>query len=266
MATHAPAFPANDRDLYPLHEEDEVSETEIHDLLTDYLCDALRARFPDWRIFRNVCIYWESGNTNLYRAPDVFAVKEPIREPELRVYHTWQDPPVNFVAEIGSRSTFREDEGLKLEVYAHAIKALEYLYFDREHAVLQLWRLGVEGYEAVAPEPNGRLRSLELGLEFGIDPTGFLGVYTLEGERLRSHQEAERDRQEAERDRQEAEARAAALAERVSEETRQRQAAETRAAELERELAELRAKLGEHEAGPAPDGTGRNETGDSPSP
>src|SRR4051794_1420418 len=94
MSTEAPAFPINDRESYPLHEDDDVSETEFHDLQTDYLCDALRAYFPDRRVFRNVCIYWVPGVTTRYRAPDLFVVTGTIVEPTLRVYHTWQDPPV----------------------------------------------------------------------------------------------------------------------------------------------------------------------------
>jgi len=239
MTTHAPAFPVDDREFYPLHEEDDVSETEIHDLLVDYLCDAFRARFPDWRVFRNVCIYWDRGNIAAYRAPGVFVVKEPIPQPKLRVYHTWQAPPVLFVAEIGSRSTFREDEGPKVDVYAQLVKAREYLYYDPEPTLLRLWRLGPDGaYEELAPEANGRLRSVELGLEFGVE-AGFLRAYTPAGERLRSHTEAERDREEAE-------ARAAEAEVRAARERAQRDA-------LERQVAALQTELNKRAGGPDPE-------------
>ena len=107
----------------------------------------------------------------------------------------------------------------------------------------------------LVPEPNGRLRSLELGLEFDLEED-LLRVYTFDGERLGSHEESEQqlevtarqlemtaqrleatEQQLAEeaRQRQEAEQQA-------EEEARRRQEAEERAAELERQIAELRAQ------------------------
>src|SRR5204862_2257572 len=114
----------------------------------------------------NVCIYWERGNTRDYIAPDIFVVKEPLTEPVKRVYQMWKQPPVAFVLEMGSRSTFRKDEGPKLERYQNQVEAAEYLYTDPPRSDLRLWRLGASGYQKVEPEPNGRLRSQELGLEF----------------------------------------------------------------------------------------------------
>jgi Uma2 family endonuclease len=239
----------DDRDLYPLHEEDDVTEIPFHRRQVRYLEGALSAHFPGWFVTGNVCIYWERGNYALYRAPDVFVVREPLPQPDPRVYLTWQDPPVIFVAEIGSRSTQAVDEGPKVEIYAQNVRAAEYLYSDPPQGDVRLWRLGPEGYEAVAPGENGRLRSAELQLEFGLEG-GFLRVYTPEGERLRTHEEAERHVEETEQ-------RAATEARRRATEARRRQAAEARAAqaeeraaqeaarrqELERQLAELRARM-----------------------
>jgi hypothetical protein len=152
-------------------------------------------------------------------------VQEPLAEEVHRVYQTWRQPPVTFVAEIGSKSTFRKDEGPKVEIYQDLIRAVEYLYADPPKGVLRLWRLGMAGYTEVAPAANGRLRSERLELEFGLDEAGELRVYTLAGERLLTHEETEAARQAAEA---------------------ARQAAEARAAELERQLAELRAARGEN--------------------
>jgi Uma2 family endonuclease len=246
----------DDRDLYPLHEEDDVTEIPFHERQVRYLRNALSARFPDWFVTGNVCIYWERGNYALYRAPDVFVVREPLPQPDPRVYLAWQDPPVIFVAEIGSRSTQAVDEGPKVEIYAQNVRAAEYLYSDPPQGDVRLWRLGPEGYEAVAPGENGRLRSAELQLEFGLEER-FLRVYTLDGARLRTHEEAEQEAQEAGRRVTESEERAAAEARRRAAEARRRQAAEARAAqaeeraaeeaarrqELERQLAELRARM-----------------------
>lgn len=245
MATRALAPEADDRDLYPLHEEDdELGENTEHYDQSHYLVGAARTMLPDWFITGNLCIYWEPGNNQRYRAPDLLAVRVPVVPPKPRVYLVFRDPPVNFVAEVGSRSSTRADEGPKVEIYERDVKAAEYLYSDPPQNVLRLWRRGEDGrYREVAPEANGRMRSAELGLEFGFDETGFLRIYTPDGTMLLTHEEEARERQAAEsraaaeaRERQAAESRAAEAEARASEEARQRQ-------ELERQLAELRARL-----------------------
>jgi Uma2 family endonuclease len=236
MAVRAPTPELwDDQEYYPLHEEDDVPEIPLHHELAADLFDALRARFPDCFITGNVCLYWERGNRSKYRAPDLFVVTEPLAEPVERVYLLWMQPPVAFVAEIGSKSTFRRDEGPKLQIYSRLVKAREYLYFDPPTRNLRLWRLGSRGFVAVKPEANGRLRSLELEVEFGVDAAGALRVYTLDGERLRTHQESERLLEATEQRLEEAEARAAAEA--------------ARRADLERQLAELHARPADRNAG-----------------
>jgi Uma2 family endonuclease len=235
MAVRAPALSVDDQDYYPLHEEDDVPEIPPHRRRVTYLYDALTVRFPGWFVTGNVCIYWERGNTKKYRAPDLFMVQEPLTEEVHRVYQTWKQPPVTFVAEIGSKSTFRKDEGPKVGIYQDLIRAGEYLYVDPPKRIMRLWRQGPAGSVEVAPEANGRLRSEALALEFGLDETGELRLYTLEGERLLTHEETEAARQAAEAACADAEA--------------ARADAEARAAELERQLAALRAQLEKRSSG-----------------
>jgi len=220
------SYPAgwDDPGVYPLHEEDDVPEIPPHEATNRYLRGAIAARFPTWFVTGDVCVYWEPGNRVDYRAPDVLVVKEPLFEEVYRVYQTWKQPRVTFVAEIGSKSTFREDEGPKVEIYRDLIRAEEYLYADPPHSVLRLWRLDPAGEVEVLPGANRRVRSEALGLEFGLDEAGDLRAYTLEGEVLLTHAETEAARQAAET---------------------ARQAAEARAADLERQLAALQARLGE---------------------
>ena len=229
MAVRSPTLSVDDQDYYPLHEEDDVPEIPPHEATVRDLRNVLSLRFPGWFITGNVCIYWDRGNIKKYRAPDLLAVREPLAEEVHRVYLTWMQPPVTFVAEVGSKSTFRKDEGPKVRIYRDLIRAEEYLYADPPKGVLRLWRWGPETSDAregdreVKPEPNGRVRSAALALEFGVE-AGELCVFTLEGERLLTHKESD-----------------AAW----KQEAAARQAAEARAAALERELAELRARLGE---------------------
>jgi Uma2 family endonuclease len=249
MAIKTPPLSVDDQDYYPLHEEDDVPETPDHESTVRYARDALIAHFPDCFVTGNVCIYWERGNIKDYRAPDLLLVKEPLTEPVTRVYQLWKQPPVAFLLEVGSRTTFRTDVGPKVKLYQEKVKAAEYYHFDFDRQVQRLWRLGPSGYEQRSPEANGRLRSMELELEFGLEEEG-LRIYTLDGEMLLTHEEtAERLEETAERLEQ--------AVQQAADEARRRQQAEQRAreaeartaeeaarrAESERQLAELRAQL-----------------------
>jgi Uma2 family endonuclease len=269
--------PVDEHFLYPTHEEENVPEIGSHEFVARYLRDSLAALFPEGLVTGNVCVYWEPGNMQRYAAPDVLVALGRPREPLPRTYLVWQDPPVSFVAEIGSESTRQVDLEEKPTTYGQHLKALEYFYTDPPEPEvpekeMRLWRLGPTGYEAVEPEANGRMRSEVLGVEFGWDASGSFRVY-VDGVPQRTHEEAEAERaaeterrQEAEARvgeellrRQEAEARAEAEAQQRQQaealaqaESLQRQQAELRATEeaarrqeLEQQLAELRAQLQE---------------------
>ena len=259
MAIKDPPFSVDDQEYYPLHEEDDVPEIPPHRRQVRYADGSLSAHFPAWFVSGNACIYWERGNTRDFRAPDLFVVKEPLTEPVTRVYQLWKQPPIAFVMEVGSRTAFRQDVGPKVGLYQQKIRAAEYGHLDMDHETQRLWRLGPDGYEEVAPRPTGRFRSVELGLEFGLDAECFLRFYKLDGEMLLTHEEELQRREEAERrclqaeGERDAEARGRQKAEQQREaEARGRREAEERAAELERRLAELQARLSEHGSGDDP--------------
>src|SRR5207244_11097653 len=126
MAIQTPPLSVDDQEYYPLHEEDDLPETPPTRCQVTDLDPALRAHFPGWFVTGNVCIYWESGNTRDYRAPDVFVVKEPLSEPVTRVYQLWKQPPGAFALEGGSRSTLRQDVGTKVGIYRGRVKECGY--------------------------------------------------------------------------------------------------------------------------------------------
>ena len=130
MATRVPALSVDDQEYYPLHEEDDVPETPPHEAAVRYARDGIAASFPDWFVTGNACVYWERGNTKEYRAPDLFVVKEPLTEPVTRVYQLWKQPPIAFALEVGSRTTFRQDVGPKVEIYEQKVKAENQLSLD----------------------------------------------------------------------------------------------------------------------------------------
>jgi Uma2 family endonuclease len=267
MTTHA-TIPAIEDDIrfYPNHEEDDVPEGTLHERWSDYLVYALDARLPDRFVAGNICVYWERGNNRDYVSPDAFVAEGPAPEPPPRVYRTWLLPRVSFAAEIGSKHNTRQKLQAKRRRYAQYVQPLELLETDPrdedleevltlEH--LHFYRLTEQGYEEVEREANGRFRSAVLGLEIGVDEADNLRLYGLEGERVRTYEEAEQallaavQQARAAGARADEEARARMAAEqRAEQEARARAASEQRAAEeraqrvaLERELAALRARL-----------------------
>jgi Uma2 family endonuclease len=230
VSTQVSSALVDERDSYPIHEEDDLPEIDPHERQVRYARDALQATFPDRYVGGNLCIYWEPGNRRRYIAPDLFVARGLPAAPKPRVYLLWRDPPVSFVLEVISRETatmVAKNRG----ICRRHLQVREVLEVNADRHQVQLWRLGPAGYEAVAPEAGGRLHSQELGLEFGLDENDFLWIYTPTGDRLLAYEEETQRRTEAEVRAREAEARA-------TEETQRRQ-------ELERELAELRARLGD---------------------
>jgi Uma2 family endonuclease len=217
--------------MYPNHEEDDVPEGTLHQRWSDYLVYALAARFPDCFVAGNICVYWEPGNTRDYIGPDAFVARGRVPEPPPRVYRTWLLPPLLFAAEIGSvsntRDAIREKRG-RYERHVRPLELLETEPIDEEAGEVltpekvHLYRLTDQGYQEVEREPNGRVRAAELGLEIGVDEHANLRLYTLAGEPLRTYEEEQQGRLAAE--------------ERAVEERARREA-------LEREVAELRARL-----------------------
>jgi Uma2 family endonuclease len=232
---------ADEHDRYPVHEEDTVPEVPRHFRQSRYVAGAIEVQRPDCWVTGNICLYWEPGNYRLYVAPDVVVVDCPTPPDDLpRVWLRWSDPPLLFVAEFGSRSTFQVDTGPKLEVYAENIGVPEYLYADPPRGDLRLWRLQDGIYQPVRRDADDRLWSERLRVGFGYDDAGFLRVYSPEGDIVPTHPEGERQRVEAERQWAEAERLRIEAETRAQEETRRRAEAEQRAAELAAEIERLR--------------------------
>jgi Uma2 family endonuclease len=228
--------------LYPIHEEDTVVQGPAHDRQCRYLTDGLEAHRPDLWANHDICLYWEPGSTEKYRAPDVSVIACPRPAKPPNVYLAWRDPPLLFVAEIASESTRSDDLGAKLVIYERDLKALEYLYADPQSGDLRLWRLIEGSYVPAERDAKGRVWSAQLEVAFGYDEDGFLRLFTATGEMLPSHEELWHQREDAERQRVEAEQRA-------REEAMSRAEAEQRVAELTAELERLRQARGGSEAG-----------------
>src|SRR5438094_3755839 len=130
MDSSSALLTGSEHDRYPVHEEDSVPQTPRHYSQAHYLVGALRAHFPHLWVTSDTCLYWERGNKRRYVAPDVAVIDAPPPADPENVYLAWSDPPLLFVAEIGSRSTLQADTGPKVPTYERDLRVPEYLYAD----------------------------------------------------------------------------------------------------------------------------------------
>ena len=189
---------------------------------------------PDVYVAGDLFIYYEEGNPRAVVAPDVFVVLGAARR--LRSsYFLWREPKgPDFVLEITSHQTRRQDQAEKPGIYA-ALGVREYVQYDPTGDYLVPALQGQElvggAYQPmpVARGAEGRLslRSAVLGLELRLSQGELRFVEPTTGRVLLSHQEAEYARQTAE---------ARALQEAVA-----RRAAEARLVELEARVRALQA-------------------------
>ena len=223
----------HDAVVYPTSDGQPMAETGIHGECMMYVTIALRRWFASHgRV--NVCVgmnnflYYEQGNPRAVVAPDVYVV---VGAPgHLRdTYLLWNEPKApDFVLEVTSASTRRDDRRRKRDVYA-ALGVTEYFLYDPRAEYLapplQGFRLQDGEYRALPavtmlPGRGVAVASAVLGLELRDerearmvrlrDPTT--------GEDLLTYEESERAREDE----------AAAL-----------RTAEARIAELEARLREL---------------------------
>jgi Uma2 family endonuclease len=162
----------DEKSLYPCSDGQPMGEATFHVQAVILLLQALQDFFRDSAdvfVAANLLWYWEEGNANARKAPDVLVVRGVGKE-ERRSFVSWQEintvPTVVF--EVASLSTWREDLYEKPKLYAR-LGVREYFLFDPEaqylRPALQGFRRNQQGiYAALEPDAKDRLESEELGL------------------------------------------------------------------------------------------------------
>ena len=181
----------------------------------------------------NLLIYYREGDTDVRVAPDVFVVVGASSH-ERSSYLLWDEPKApDWVLEITSRSTRREDQGRKRKLYRR-LGVAEYWQYDPtgDYLIPRLQGLVLEAgeYEAMRSGERGdgtqAMVSAVLGLELRASERGLRFHDPETGRDLLTHAESSAAQRQAEAAWRQAEA------ERQQERTARRQA-ETRIAELE---------------------------------
>jgi Uma2 family endonuclease len=199
--------------IYPDSDGEPMGETEFHVIAILHLYDTLRHFFRDRvdvYVAANMFLYYEEGNPDARKAPDVMVIKG-VDKHKRRTFKTWEEhaaPWVVFV--ITSKSSWLEDLVSKSALYAW-LGVVEYFLFDplREYLdqSLQGFRLTGKEYTPIPAHADGSLFSAELGVWLRpegdllriIDPQTGKAMPALDEAILQAEQEAQRAEQEAQR-------------------------------------------------------------------
>ena len=240
---------------YPESDGKPMAENDPQLHAIHYAFGALLLRYAardDVYVSADLLIYYEEGNPRISVVPDVFVVFG-VEDRKRGSYKVWEEGKgPDFVLEVASPNTWREDVERKPGVYA-GLGVREYFQYDPtgDHLAprLQGRRLVGGEYERLTPlesiDRTLTLRSEVLGLELRArgdwmrfhDPATGEDLLTHAEEHAARVAEAAAHREEAAAYREEAVARQAAEL-RAEREAAARQAAEARVAELEARLRE----------------------------
>ena len=109
-----------------------MAETEFQLIPLIDSITALRSHFLDREdvyVVGNMFLYYQEGNPRAVVAPDLFVVVGASKH-KRHTYKLWEEPKApDFVLEVTSRSTRKEDQGRKREIYA-SLGVGEYWQYD----------------------------------------------------------------------------------------------------------------------------------------
>lgn len=162
------------------------------------------------RLWQDRQDFFAGGNMSVYysirqlksedvRGPDFFVVLNTERK-ERKSWVVWDEDGKypNFILEILSDSTAKNDRSLKKQLYQDVFRTPDYFWFDPYTLEFAGFKLNYRRYEQIVPNEQGWLWSDELQLYLGIVAEK-LRFFTAEGELVLTPEEAE----EAERKRAE---------------------------------------------------------------
>ena len=253
-ALYEPVPPVEyDEDGYPYSDGHFEMEGDFHSRPLHALLDALRAVFDgrdDMYFASDMGLFFEKGNRRAVVVPDLVVVFGAARRSRNSL-KLWEEPKApDFVMEVISEDSLRNDMEYKPPLYA-ALGVAEYWTFDsldRLPAPIIARRLNDAGnYEAIPMAPDGSYPSEVLGFDLRADPTGLGVCDTATGESVFDPGTLVRLRRAAQRRAEQAESRADNAEARAKTAEARADTAEARAdtAEARADTAEARADTAE---------------------
>ncbi len=156
---------------YPTSDGKPMAETESHRQIVVDTIQTTQDHFaadPMVYVSGDLLLFYEAENRNKHVAPDVFVVRGVPKLPLRDHYLLWQEGQgPDFILEVTSKSTRKEDQTKKLALYRDVLKVPEYFLFDPFEEYLdppfQGHRLVRKRYVPIE-SVRGRLPSVALGL------------------------------------------------------------------------------------------------------
>jgi Uma2 family endonuclease len=166
---------------YPTTDGKPMAETDLHrddmvdtiQTLQDFFADR-----PRVYVSGNLLLYYEEGNRRKHVAPDVLVTIGIDKEPRRDYYLVWKEGKApDFVAEITSKTTKREDQKTKFAIYRDILSVREYVLFDPRAEYL---KPPLQGFRRAGGD------YVPIELVAGRLPSEILGLHLeRDGERLR---------------------------------------------------------------------------------
>lgn len=175
-------YAPTETELYPETDGKPMAVSDLHRRILTRILQTLENHFtqsPEVYVSGDILMYYREGHPQQVISPDVLVTFGIGQKPRL-TYKVWEEGKVpDFVMELSSKSTYRNDLGEKMELYA-SLGIRDYVLYDAEDLYLPTPLMGftlVEGrYVAMSPNADGGIYSEVLGLEFRLRDTHF-GIY-----------------------------------------------------------------------------------------
>ncbi len=250
---------------YPDTDGKPMAASDLHRDILNCTIDTLKAHYaqrPDVYVSGDILMYYVKGAPHRVVAPDVL-VSFGLDKKRRNTYLVWVEGKLpDFVMEFSSKTTYAEDLGKKMDLYA-SLGIQDYFLYDAEGLFLASQLMGwtlVDGvYVPVSEHADGGLHSDVLSLDFHVDDEG-LGFYDpVAGAWLQTPTEAAEARAEQEAARAEQEAARAENAETLAKQEASRAENAETLAEQEAARAENAETLAEQEAARAEQEAARAE-------
>ena len=253
---HIPYAPTETTALYPDSDGKPMAVSDLHRRILMRTLQVLDAHFeerPEVYVSGDILMYYVEGDPHQSVSPDVLVAFGLGKKPR-RSYLVWKEGKVpDFAMEFSSKSTYRNDLGRKMELYA-SLGIQDYFLYDAEGLYLPSPIMGftlADGlYAPISAGPDRGLHSTALGLDFYVGDVG-LGIYDSVGDNwlqtpagsALAYAELALAQAETAEIRAEQEATRARTAEtRAEQEVAARKKAEAELAELRKEIERLKAR------------------------
>ena len=167
-------YAPTETDLYPETDGKPMAVSDMHRRILTRIIQTLENHFtqrPEVYVSGDILMYYVEGQPQKVVSPDVLVTFGIGQKPRL-TYKVWEEGKVpDFAMEMSSKTTYRNDLGEKMDLYA-SLGIQDYVLYDAEDLYLPTPLMGftlVDGrYVAISPNADGGIYSEVLGLEFRL--------------------------------------------------------------------------------------------------